>query len=397
MGRTSGIHPRNSEFLDATGSARAGELVRAGQLVVIPTETVYGLAADATNEVAVRAVFAAKGRPADNPLIVHVATVDAALELIPPELERARILLHHFAPGPLTVVVPAPSVIAPGVRAGRDTIAIRVPAHPVATAVIAAAGCPVAAPSANRSGRPSPTTFEMACAEMAGRVAAIVDGGACTIGIESTVVDCRDATHVTVLRPGAVTAAEIAHCLDANLTPDARVSVNAAPSRERDALHSPGTRYRHYQPTVPVVVADAAVAAAVVDRIRSAFQPYDPGTEAERSPGNDPGHGGLRIRLLTWSPNGAGSVPGVVERTAPSIAAYAASLYREFTEAERDDTDLIVAVAVQDSIAPGLADRLARAATISVSATNDQIDPAILSALDALIRRTRQDRDRRPG
>ena len=238
----------------------AGGILAAGGLVVFPTETVYGLGADAGNNHACRAIFAAKGRPVDNPLIVHYHSVEAACAVVADA--RARTILHAFAPGPITVVVRAPNLITPAARGGLPTLAVRVPDHPIAHAVLAAARTGIAAPSANRSGRPSPTTFEMALAEMDGRVDAIVQGEACRIGLESTVVDTT-VSPARVLRPGVISAADIvARCGFAVVETEPHAAAHHAPS--------PGTRYPHYRPACPVrVVHDERSTRAVAAQLAS--------------------------------------------------------------------------------------------------------------------------------
>jgi L-threonylcarbamoyladenylate synthase len=214
--------------------------LRAGQLVILPTETVYGLAADAANPAAVAALYAAKGRPSFNPLIAHVPDLSAASAVARLD-ERARILAEAFWPGPLTFVVPAleGGAVCDLARAGLDTVAVRAPSHPVARAVLEAFGGPVVAPSANRSGRPSPTTFADAVAETGAFAAAALDGGACAVGLESTVVALLDGPP-RLLRPGAVTRAQI----EALIGPLAEAEV--------DAKRSPGRLARHYAPAALV-------------------------------------------------------------------------------------------------------------------------------------------------
>ena len=222
--------------------ARAAEILRAGGLVAFPTETVYGLGADGLDGAAVRAVFAAKGRPADNPLILHVAGMDQAAGVARLE-SRARDLAGRFWPGPLTLVLPALDRVPPEVRAGLPSVAVRCPRHPVALALIAACGRPLAAPSANRSGRPSPTTAAAVLEELDGRIDAVLDGGPCALGVESTVVDATGG-DLRLLRLGALPAERL------GLAPQV---ASDAPTR------SPGMRHRHYAPAVPVfVVADLA-------------------------------------------------------------------------------------------------------------------------------------------
>lgn len=218
---------------------RAAGALRDGGLVILPTETVYGLAGDASNPQAVAAIFEAKGRPRFNPLISHVADL-AAAEAIAIFDDRARALAARFWPGPLTLVLPArpDGPVCDLARAGLDTVALRVPAHPLARKLLAAFGGPVVAPSANRSGRPSPTTFADAVEETGVSAAAALDGGPCEVGLESTVVALLD--EARLLRPGAVTRAEI----EALIGPLAEA--------EADAKRSPGRLARHYSPKAPV-------------------------------------------------------------------------------------------------------------------------------------------------
>ena len=182
----------------------AARLIAEGEVVGFPTETVYGLGADALNEAAVRKIFAAKQRPADNPLIVHIAdtaALDGLVQRVPP---AAQALMAAYWPGPMTLLFPRKKEIPDVTTAGLDTVGIRLPAHPVARALIRRAGVPIAAPSANRSGRPSPTTARRVMEDMQGRIPLILDGGACEVGVESTFIDATGEIPV-ILRPGGVT------------------------------------------------------------------------------------------------------------------------------------------------------------------------------------------------
>lgn len=225
----------------------AGDALRAGNLVIMPTETVYGLAADASNPEAVSKIFEAKGRPRFNPLIAHVTDLKAA-EKVAEFDDRARALAKAFWPGPLTIVAPVrdSETVCDLARAGLDSVAIRVPAHEKARDVIAAFGGAVVAPSANRSGRPSPTTFADAVEETGASVHAAVDGGACREGVESTVVSVLG-DQVALLRPGTVTRAE----LEAVVGP---LAVTA-----EEGHRSPGRLTLHYAPDAPVTI-EASVA-----------------------------------------------------------------------------------------------------------------------------------------
>lgn len=208
--------------------------------MLLPTETVYGLGADASDPAAVAAIFEAKGRPRFNPLIAHVHDAGAAARIAAFDA-RAQALAAAFWPGPLTIVAPIrdPAAVCDLARAGLDTVAIRVPGHPLSRAVLAAFGGPVVAPSANRSGRPSPTTFADAFAETGDKTAAALDGGPCEVGLESTVVAVLDGP-VRLLRPGAVTRAQ----LEAVVGPLAQA--------DDDARRSPGRLALHYAPDAPV-------------------------------------------------------------------------------------------------------------------------------------------------
>ncbi len=226
--------------------AEAGDILAAGGLVAFPTETVYGLGADARSSEAVQQIFEAKGRPSDNPLIVHLYNSKQA-EGIAAELSPlARQLMDRFWPGPLTIIVPVkPGAIAANVTAGLDTVALRVPNHSLALSLIKAANCPVAAPSANRSGRPSPTEAKHVLEDLEGRIDGIVDGGAAGIGLESTVVEVKD-DSIIVLRPGGITVDDLRGItdqvkLDTNITNDVSAHDGSAP-------RSPGMKYRHYAP-----------------------------------------------------------------------------------------------------------------------------------------------------
>jgi L-threonylcarbamoyladenylate synthase len=224
---------------DAAGIARAAAILRAGGLVAFPTETVYGLGGDARSDMAAARIFEAKGRPRFNPLIVHVASVEEARRIarFTPDAER---LAGAFWPGPLTLVLPlaAEAGIAPLVTAGLPTVAVRVPAHPLARELLAASGGPVAAPSANPSGKLSPTRAEDVLAGLDGRIAAVLDGGACPVGVESTIVGLDGPARL--LRPGGLPAETIEDCLGAALLPPG------------GAVAAPGMLASHYAPDAVV-------------------------------------------------------------------------------------------------------------------------------------------------
>ncbi len=253
-----------TEVLTATvsGIARAAELLREGSLVSFGTETVYGLGGDATNATAVAAIFAAKGRPEFNPLISHYPTAEAAFADVVPN-DCAISLARAFWPGPLTLVLPrrGGSRVTMLTGAGLDTLAVRVPGHPDALALLAAVGRPVAAPSANRSGRVSPTTAAHVLDGLRGRIAAVLDSGPCGVGVESTVLDLFG-EHPVLPRPGGVTL----EAIEAVIGPVRQ----GAPVAESKLLRSPGQLASHYAPTLPVRL---NAVAAMPDEAMLAFGP----------------------------------------------------------------------------------------------------------------------------
>lgn len=230
--------------------AEAAAIIRRGGLVVFPTETVYGLGADATNAGAAKAVYVAKGRPSDNPLIIHVAHPEDAepFAVTSPTYYK---LAKQFMPGPLTVILPRKNTIPTAVTGGLDTVAVRCPSHPVAHALISAAGVPIAAPSANLSGRPSPTCAAHVIEDLTGRVDMILDGGACEFGLESTIIKL-DGEDGTLLRPGAITYDALC-CICRHVTVAPAVT---AMLKENERPLSPGMKYRHYAPHAPLTLLD---------------------------------------------------------------------------------------------------------------------------------------------
>lgn len=237
----------------------AAALLQDGSIVAFPTETVYGLGADARNTAAVESVFAAKGRPSDNPLIVHVASRAQLDGFTEPVNELSSRLMDTFWPGPLTLILPLKQKsLSEKVSAGLDTVGVRMPDHPVALELIAAADCPVAAPSANRSGRPSPTTSSHVREDLMGRIAGIVDGGPTGVGVESTVVEAHDDGTVTILRPGGITAEQLAE-VAAEVRLDPGLSVDSVKAdASSPAPRSPGMKYTHYAPKGELCVVQGA-------------------------------------------------------------------------------------------------------------------------------------------
>jgi L-threonylcarbamoyladenylate synthase len=301
--------------------AMAARLIRRGDIVAFPTETVYGLGADASSGWAVSRIFIAKDRPNFNPLIVHVASL-AAAEIHVVFTPDARRLAERFWPGPLTLVLRRrkDSTVSLLTTSGLDTMAIRVPAHPVAQALIAAADRPIAAPSANRSGEVSPTTAAHVLQSLGNHVSLIIDGGPCQVGVESTVLDLTTGKP-TVLRPGGVTEEEIARTIGAVWR-----------AREDEAIKSPGMLESHYAPSIPV-----RLGATSVDR-----------REALIAFGQEPLSGAAAMRNL--SPNG-------------DLAEAAANLFAMMRDLDRPEYSAIAVMPIPDvGLGRAINDRLRRAA-----------------------------------
>ncbi|WP_018661211.1 L-threonylcarbamoyladenylate synthase [Heyndrickxia acidiproducens] len=231
----------------------AAQLLRQHEVVAFPTETVYGLGADATNDEAVEKIYKAKGRPGDNPLIVHIAEFKQLENLVADIPDSARLLMKTFWPGPLTILLHVkPGQLSQKVTAGLDTVGIRMPSHPVALDLIRKANLPIAAPSANSSGKPSPTTAAHVREDLDGRIAGIIDGGQTGVGVESTVLDCTVEVPV-ILRPGGVTKEQLEKVIGkVVIDPGLQSSDRARPK-------APGMKYTHYAPDAPVYLVDGSI------------------------------------------------------------------------------------------------------------------------------------------
>jgi len=313
---------------DSEAIARAAEVLCEGGLVAFPTETVYGLGADALAPAAIARIFAAKQRPADNPLIVHVADVDAARALVrefPALAERAATLW----PGPLTLVLRRNELVPDATTAGQDTVALRVPDHPVALALLRACGRPLAAPSANRSGRPSPTLAQHVLADLNGRVDLILDGGATRHGLESTVLDLTGPRPL-LLRRGAVTLEQLQALLgEVDSVHD---------SDEAARARSPGLRHRHYAPRATVELVEEGTGELAVARALAA---------------------GERVALVCRRDVRS---PAIVERLPRGLAEYAQALFASLRALDATGLDRIVVEAVpEQGIGAAIMDRLRRA------------------------------------
>lgn len=337
--------------------ARAAECLVGGGLVAFPTETVYGLGVHALDAAAVRRLFEAKGRPANDPLIVHVASFDAVEALLDARLEagpycRVRRLAAQFWPGPLTLVMPKSPRVPGEVTAGLDSVALRVPAHPVAQALLEAARVPIAAPSANLFSRPSPTTAAHVLQDLDGRIDMVIDGGPTDVGVESTVLDLTG-PQPTVLRPGAVTVEMLRPLL-----PDVRLRTGAVSDAEAQA--SPGLLSKHYSPRAPLTLfhgSPGAALDALVERAR--FASAEGRRVGVLVPREDVDvFGEFPVRLAEI---GSGADP----------AGIAARLYAALRELDAAGVDVILArdIESEDGLARAIRDRLHRAAVEHVTAS----------------------------
>lgn len=321
----------------------AADVLRAGGLVAFPTETVYGLGADALNAEAVRRIYEAKGRPSRNPIIVHVRSIEQARALACHWPPATQALAERYWPGPLTLVVTKRSCVPDIVTAGRNTVALRCPGHAVSLALLEAAGCPIAAPSANLSERLSPTTAEHVIQSLDGRLDMILDGGPAQVGLESTVVDMT--THPPrLLRPGAIT-------VDALCSLCGPITIEAESIAGSEAFASPGQMARHYAPRTRLICCDAATADAMVAAE----------VQARR-----------RVGWLRWAEERSdattakgSSIAAMIEMPADAES-YAARLYAALHELDAAGLDLIVASLPPESeIWRAVRDRLRRAASMA--------------------------------
>ena len=324
-----------TQVLEATPEAltHAAEVIRAGGLVAFPTETVYGVGADALSAAAVARIFEAKERPRGNPLIVHVADATALDEVAVRVTDRARGVVASFWPGPLTLVLDRAAAVPLITTGGLDTVAVRVPAHPVAQGLIRAAGRPLAAPSANRSGRPSPTRAPHVLEDLGGRIELILDGGSTSVGLESTVLDMTTEPP-TLLRPGGVTLEQ----LEAHLG-----RVRLATGDDEAAGRSPGLRFRHYAPRAKVVLIEAGAGEEAVASWLDGGKSV--ALMAQRSVGLD--RPGLRVRLMPVD-----------------LEAYARELFEALRDLDATGVDAIFVEGIAEvGLGRAIMDRLRRAAS----------------------------------
>lgn len=321
---------------DPSAVSIAAEMMRKGGLVAFPTETVYGLGANAFDSRAVSRIFLAKGRPIDNPIIVHVAgpgQIEAVAQTVPPQ---ALALANRFWPGPLTLVLGKSAAVSDKVTAGLGTVAVRMPRHPVALGLIRASGVPVAAPSANVSGRPSGTTGAHVLDDLDGKVDVVLDAGPVEIGVESTVLDLT-VSPPAVLRPGAVTLEELEAVIGPVLL-----------GRRDDLLRrSPGTRHRHYSPRTRLTLVDETDGAALSRLVEGCAR------------------GGRRVGVMTRRPElYQGSEVAIVRMMPHQSAAYASQMFAAMRELDSQGLDeILVGMVEEEGIGVAVMDRLRRAAS----------------------------------
>ena len=323
--------------------ALAARLLQQGELVALPTETVYGIAADARNGAAVRKIFAAKGRPQDNPLIVHICGIQMLRGIVAEVPPRARKLAAAFWPGPLTMVMPRGEEVSDVTCAGLDTVGVRMPSHPVVQAVIRASGVAFAAPSANLSGKPSPTNAQDTLADMDGRLPLILDGGESAVGVESTVVSVTG-EHPVLLRPGYITKEQ----MEAVLGEEVQVSPAILEKlKEGEVARSPGMKYKHYAPKAQVTILQGDFAA---------YRQY----VAQ--------HAGPGVWALCFDGEGAQlPVPYIEYGRDHDGAAQAHHLFAALRELDRNGAQIVYArCPEQDGVSMAVYNRLIRAAAFRV-------------------------------
>ncbi len=328
----------------------AAGVIRQGGLVAFPTETVYGLGADALNSKAVRKIYAAKKRPLDNPIIVHVAKKEDVYRLAEDVPKFAENLMNHFWPGPLTLVLKASSIVPRVTTGGLDTIAIRMPSHKVALALIREARTPVAAPSANLAGRPSPTIAEHVIQDLYGRIDVILDAGPTNIGVESTVLDItRDPPQI--LRPGGTTYEELKEVLG-------KVSIHPAALAKSEIYvkyaRSPGMKHKHYAPKAKVILVEGEFN-AVINKVRELAEQH--------------AKAGEKVGILATDESSSRYNVGIVKSLGSrrNLASAAKNLFKLFREFDEDKVDIIIAEGIpQEGLGLAVMNRLRRAAGYNI-------------------------------
>lgn len=332
-----------TEIFSVNELEAAARIIRRGGIVAMPTETVYGLAADALNPESVRSIYIAKGRESDNPLIVHISDISMWKPLVREITEQAMALAKAFWPGPLTIILPKSAAVNDVVSGGLDTVAVRMPSHPAAKRFIELCGCPIAAPSANLSGAPSPTTFEAVKKDMLGRADGIIDGGDCGFGVESTVISLAQGKP-RLLRPGAVTPDMLREVLgeieiDEGVTHEVDISRHVA---------SPGMKYKHYSPKAKVYIVNAKK------------ERYTEFVNLKR------GENAVAMCYSSWA-EGIKSMPCIPFGEQGDSASQAAVLFEDLRKCDKLGADFVYApMPSADGVGLAVLNRLLRAAAFKV-------------------------------
>jgi len=340
----------------------AASILKKGGIVAFPTETVYGLGGNALDPQAIREIYRVKKRPPDNPLIVHVTGMEQAARLVASIPEEALLLAEHFWPGPLTLIFAKKESVPDIITAGLSSVALRVPAHPLALNLIHRAGFPLAAPSANLSGRPSPTTAEHVLEDLAGSIAAVLDGGPCTVGVESTVLSLLSRPPA-LLRPGGVTLESLEAVLGTRI-----IDISGKGAEEiKGAPYSPGMKYRHYAPRVPLYLVEGQMSAQQ-KKIKALLESF--------------ARQGLKVGLMIFEESrdflGAPVVKVLSSRNEPHLAAE--RLFAALRELDSMAVDVIVAEGLEEyEMGRAIMNRLRKAATkiIKAGAEDDDSSAAV--------------------
>lgn len=331
--------------MDIADIREAAELIRTGGLVAFPTETVYGLGADALCPKAAKKIYAAKGRPSDNPLIVHIAEYSQLSAVAREVPEEADLLARAFWPGPLTMIVRKNQSVPSETTGGMDTVAVRMPSHPAALGLIRESGCLIAAPSANVSGRPSPTEAAHVAADMDGRIPMILDGGPVGIGIESTIVDLTEEVPM-ILRPGFVTAEMIGAVLGREIRLDPGITASDSVIRPK----APGMKYRHYAPKAELILAEGETERVIAEINRLTEEKRQKGLRVGVMAANETAGRYKADCVLCLGPQGDGE-------------AAARQLYGTLREFDRQKADIIYAESLTEKgVGAAVMNRLCKAA-----------------------------------
>jgi L-threonylcarbamoyladenylate synthase len=335
----------NPEKPDLTKIQLAAEIIQKGGLVAFPTETVYGVGADALNPAAVLALFEAKKRPLDNPPIVHVADPKEVYRLVEEVPAKAQILMEKFWPGPLTIIFKRSKIVPEVTVANLDTVAIRMPKHKVALELIKLSSCPIAAPSANLAGKPSPTTAQHVYEDLNGRIDAIIDGGATDIGVESTVVDLS-VDPPMLLRPGGTPFEALKNVLcDMKL----HVFVQAEQELTLQEIRSPGMRHKHYAPKADVILIEGNVP-GVIAKVKELSESFK--------------HKGKKVGILATDETQTAYKADVIKSlgSCSNLASVAQNLFRLLREVDAENVDVIIAEGVSsDGLGLAVMNRLRKA------------------------------------